>query len=92
MDQTETRQFQRWFGDSKVVDKDGEPLVVYHATDAEFTVFDRDKLGKRTKERDIEDFNMDMEDSVGAFERARSWASGSVKKIWWKMNMEGGMY
>ena len=65
VEQTETTQFKRWFGKSKVVDRDGEPLVVYHATDADFTVFDRDKLGKRTKERDIEDFNRNMEDSVG---------------------------
>ena len=70
VEQTETRQFQRWFGKSKVVDRDGEPLVVYHATDAEFTVFDRDKLGERTKQRDIEDFNMDMEDSVGLLRSA----------------------
>lgn len=48
MDQTETRQFQRWFGDSKVMDRDGEPLVVYHATDADFTVFDRERLGEYT--------------------------------------------
>lgn len=27
--QTETPEFKRWFGDSKVVDKDGRPLVVY---------------------------------------------------------------
>ena len=40
-----------WFGDSlKVVDRRrAEPLVVYHATDAEFTVFDRDKLGKNRR-------------------------------------------
>ena len=70
MEQTETTQFKRWFGKSKVVDRDGEPLVVYHATDAEFTVFDRDKLGERTKQRDIEDFNRDMEDSVGLLRSA----------------------
>ncbi len=28
---------------SKVVDEDGRPLVVYHGTDADFTVFDRSK-------------------------------------------------
>ena len=28
---------------SKVVDEDGKPLVVYHGTDADFTVFDRTK-------------------------------------------------
>ena len=32
--------FYRWFGDSKVVDEQGRPLVVYHATNAEFDTFD----------------------------------------------------
>ena len=44
---THSQQFKRWFGDwvnkpysaSKVVDADGKPLVVYHGTDADFTVF-----------------------------------------------------
>lgn len=30
--QTETREFKAWFGDSKVVDESGEPLVVYHGS------------------------------------------------------------
>jgi N12 class adenine-specific DNA methylase len=34
-DQTNTPEFKRWFGDSKVVDADGKPLVVYHGTDAD---------------------------------------------------------
>ena len=37
--QTETLQFQRWFKNSKVVDADGKPLIVYHGSPAEFTVF-----------------------------------------------------
>ena len=49
VEQTETKQFKRWFGKSKVVDEEGKPLVVYHATDAEFTVFDCDKLGKNRR-------------------------------------------
>jgi len=32
--QTKTPAFKRWFGDSKVVDEDGKPLVVYHGTNA----------------------------------------------------------
>ena len=43
--------FKEWFGDwenypenaSKIVDEDGKPLVVYHGTDADFTVFDKTK-------------------------------------------------
>ena len=34
------RKFWRWFGDSKAVDEQGRPLVVYHGTpDAGFTTF-----------------------------------------------------
>ncbi|MFD3300236.1 LPD38 domain-containing protein [Aquipseudomonas alcaligenes] len=43
--QTETPAFKRWFGDSKVVDADGKPLVVQHGTDAEFTVFNQSRMG-----------------------------------------------
>lgn len=43
-----SQQFKRWFGDwqndpahaSKVVNADGTPKVVYHQTDADFTIFD----------------------------------------------------
>lgn len=42
---TETPEFKRWFGDSKVVDEDGEPLVVYHGTGEKFHTFDQDKRG-----------------------------------------------
>ena len=39
-DQTETPEFKRWFSDSKVVDAEGKPLVVYHGTWAnDFTTF-----------------------------------------------------
>jgi hypothetical protein len=42
-DQTKTPAFKKWFGDSKVVDENGEPLVVYHGTDKEFKKFDKKK-------------------------------------------------
>jgi activator of 2-hydroxyglutaryl-CoA dehydratase len=31
--------FWKWFGDSKVVDDKGKPLVVYHGTSSDFGVF-----------------------------------------------------
>lgn len=40
---TNSQAFKDWFGDSKVVDEDGEPLVVYHGTTADFEAFDREK-------------------------------------------------
>lgn len=36
---TDSPAFKKWFGDSKVVDDDGKPLVVYHGTAADFTSF-----------------------------------------------------
>jgi hypothetical protein len=42
-----TANFKRWFGDSKVVDEKGEPLVVYHGTDEEFYAFDPSKQNVR---------------------------------------------
>lgn len=32
--------FWKWFGDSKVIDKNGKPLVVYHGSHSEFSEFD----------------------------------------------------
>lgn len=34
-----TSAFRKWFGDSKVVDAEGRPLVVYHGTRKDFTEF-----------------------------------------------------
>ena len=34
-----TPEFKRWFGDGKVVDADGKPLVVYHSTYSDFNKF-----------------------------------------------------
>ncbi len=40
------RNFYKWLGDSKVVDEQGRPLVVYHGTNAEFDTFDITKFGR----------------------------------------------
>lgn len=50
---TQSKQFISWFGDwrnspakaSKVVDNNGEPLVLYHQTGKEFTTFDTKQNG-----------------------------------------------
>lgn len=42
---TDTEAFKKWFGDSKVVDADGNPLVVYHGTDKDFEEFDKSFIG-----------------------------------------------
>ncbi len=45
---TNTPNFKRWFGDSKVVDGNGKPLIVHHGSGTRFTVFDKNKLGSTT--------------------------------------------
>lgn len=40
------RNFWRWFGDSKVVDAEGKPLVVYHGTTADIEAFDPERAGQ----------------------------------------------
>ena len=52
-----TKAFKSWFGDwendpqnaSKVVDENGEPLVVYHGNNADFSIFEGQKI-KNTSE------------------------------------------
>ena len=52
-----TPEFKSWFGDwenspetaSKVVDENGEPLVVYHGSKSSFNSFDKSKLGLTDK-------------------------------------------
>jgi len=60
-----TPEFKAWFGDwendpenaSKVVDKNGEPLVVYHGTkDNRFTIFDKNKIGSSSPLKDKKGF------------------------------------
>jgi len=43
-----TRNFWKWFGDSKVVDEQGRPLVVYHGTNQPIDSFDTKRLGAST--------------------------------------------
>ena len=39
--QTETLQFKKWFKDSKAVDENGEPPMVYHGSKEKFTIFNK---------------------------------------------------
>jgi len=42
--QTAKKNFKKWFGDSKVVDENGQPLVVYHGSPShDITTFDSGK-------------------------------------------------
>jgi predicted GNAT family acetyltransferase len=65
-DQTQTDEFKRWFGESKVVGEGGAPLVVYHGTDADFSTFER-----------TEDIGFHFGDKAAANERAELNADGA---------------
>lgn len=55
--QVRTTSFKNWFGDwekepsssSKVIDENGEPLVVYHGGPYRFYEFDKSKMGRTTQ-------------------------------------------
>jgi hypothetical protein len=52
--QTDTPAFKKWFGDSEVVDKSGEPLVVYHGSLSKgVTVFDTSRVTTRNPKGDL---------------------------------------
>lgn len=49
------RNFWKWFGDSKVVDAEGRPLVVYHGTTKDFQSFDPSQANDRMYSGGTED-------------------------------------
>jgi hypothetical protein len=53
-DVTQTPEFRAWFGDSKVVDAEGRPLVVYHGTIGKFDEFSTAMRGTNTGARGAE--------------------------------------
>jgi hypothetical protein len=51
---TSTPEFKKWFGDSKVVDADGSPLIVYHGSLSKgVTEFDTTRISQRSAKGDI---------------------------------------
>lgn len=38
--------FRKWFRGSQITDRDGNPLVMYHGTNADIDAFKRDKIGR----------------------------------------------
>ena len=88
--QVRTKAFKEWFGDwendpenaSKVVDENGEPLVVYHTVstdnDPSFTIFDTNKEGRKAFIYTTD--NLDMSKSY-AYD-AKNHDTGKINKKW----------
>lgn len=49
---TDSPYFKAWFGESKVVDEQGKPLVVYHGTLRQFEQFSANMMGRNTQAAD----------------------------------------
>lgn len=71
-DVTNTPAFREWFGNSKVADADGKPLVVYHGTASDFSQFDTARLGDNTRAESGE---------LGFFFTAKNFLSDSYAEI-----------
>ena len=41
----ETESFQNWFSGSKIIDKEGAPLLLYHGSNDDFNTFEKSKYG-----------------------------------------------
>ena len=70
---TESSYFKKWFGNSKVVDENGKPLVVYHGTRAIFDVFDVSKKGNSSDTARVGFWFSDRE----------NFAENFARDIWW---------
>lgn len=62
--------FYKWFGDSKVVDGQGRPLVVYHGTLELFDTFDKERIGDRWNADERGFFFIDKENLAKGYARS----------------------
>lgn len=77
-----SKAFRTWFGDSKVVDDNGRPMVVYHGTGQVFTKFDPKKLGSDSAYTELSKFGFFFTPDVdAAFDYATSTDSGNPEKV-----------
>lgn len=85
---TETPEFKKWFGDSKVVDKQGNPLIVYHGTNKTFSEFKEGKLGSVFKKSEAGFFFSDNRDDADLFARMAAKEPSILQKIGISENKE----
>lgn len=80
-DQTESPEFKAWFGDSKVVDESGKPLVVYHGTKNNFSIFDKEKIGQNFDASELGYYFTSKADRDGKSSSASDYAVLPSQKI-----------
>lgn len=65
---TDTQEFKKWFKDSKVVDENGNPLVVYHGTIQKFSQFRRGDIGFHFGNKDQANIIIEGESNANVIE------------------------
>jgi hypothetical protein len=80
--------FKRWFGDSRVVAENGEPLVVYHGTGGDFDRFERGAgNGAGSRESQIGYWFTDNPDAASDFADFAARGSGAnIMPVYLKMS------
>lgn len=91
--QTETPEFKAWFKDSKVVDEQGKPLVVYHGSRSNFEAFDTTSPKGYTFDRQIGahfavDSSVPNAFTAGTYAFAHDYHVGSDGDGWYRENGE----
>lgn len=77
---TESPEFKKWFGDSRVVDESGDPLVVYHGTKSNFDTFrtSRSKSANR-----MGAYFTESADAAGKFLQTSRYSTGdNIKPVY----------
>lgn len=77
---TESEAFKKWFGDSKVVDENGKPLVVYHGTLNNFEAFS-DKKSVNTDRSITRKFGFFFTSDLTEAERYSHWNGATKGKL-----------
>jgi hypothetical protein len=93
MSNTNSAAFKKWFGDSKVVNPDGSPMVVYHGTGTEITRFELKKAGDKEGRAAGVGYGRNKFYLTTAPETANAWADRStVRGEWAGKKIRGNKY
>jgi hypothetical protein len=86
--QVRTPEFKKWFGDwendpenaSKVIDENGEPLVVYHGSvSTDIDIFDR--LSSKRKGSGLKEYGLYFTDNIKLAEAYRNWGELNKEEL-----------
>ena len=80
-DLSKSDKFKEWFGESKIVDESGNPLLVYHGTTKNFTEFNLKHAGKNTTESGELGFFFTPDYSLSVDFTRHKWSKGEKSKL-----------